>query len=57
MEKEERFIYWKDRGIWLGYLERFPDYWTQGESLEEYMENLRDILQISFRVGRNFQFP
>ena len=43
MEKEEKFVYWKDQGIWLGYMERFPDYWTQGESLEELMENLKDI--------------
>ena len=29
--------------MWLGYLEEFPDYITQGESLDELKENLRDI--------------
>lgn len=27
----------------LGYLEDYPDYMTQGESIEELEENLRDI--------------
>ena len=26
--------------MWLGYLEDFPDYMTQGETLEELQENL-----------------
>ena len=29
--------------MWLGYLEEFPDYWTQGETLEELQENLKDL--------------
>jgi predicted RNase H-like HicB family nuclease len=29
--------------MWLGYLEEYPDYMTQGESFEELKENLRDI--------------
>ena len=29
--------------MWLGYLEEFPDYMTQGESLAELEENLRDL--------------
>lgn len=29
--------------MWLGYLEEFPDYVTQGESLGELKENLRDL--------------
>jgi len=38
-----RFIYWQADDMWLGYLEEYPDYMTQGESLEELKENLRDI--------------
>ncbi len=38
-----RYVYWQDRGMWLGHLEEFPDYMTQGETLEELQENLRDI--------------
>ena len=29
--------------MWLGYLEEFPDYMTQGESIDELQENLKDI--------------
>ena len=29
--------------MWLGYLEEFPDYRTQGLNLEELHENLRDL--------------
>jgi len=29
--------------LWIGYLEEYPDYMTQGETLEELKENLLDI--------------
>jgi len=29
--------------MWLGYLDEYPDYMTQGESIAELEENLRDI--------------
>lgn len=29
--------------MWLGYFEQYPDYLTQGESLTELEENLRDL--------------
>lgn len=38
-----RFVYWQDEEMWLGYLEDYPDYRTQGESFEALQENLRDI--------------
>ena len=38
-----KYIYWQDDDMWLGYLAEYPDYMTQGESLEELKENLRDI--------------
>ena len=39
----QKYIYWQDGDMWLGYLDRYPDYWTQGETQEELRENLRDI--------------
>jgi predicted RNase H-like HicB family nuclease len=42
MEKK-KYIYWKDDDMWLGYLEEYPDYMTQAETIEELQENLRDI--------------
>jgi predicted RNase H-like HicB family nuclease len=42
MEKK-KYIYWQDDHKWIGYLEEFPDYMTQGDSLDELQENLLDI--------------
>ena len=28
-----RYIYWQDEDMWLGYLEEYPDYWAQGETM------------------------
>ena len=28
---------------WLGYLEQYPDYWTQGETLEDLNAHLREL--------------
>jgi predicted RNase H-like HicB family nuclease len=38
-----KYIYWQDEGMWLGYLEEYADYRTQGETREELEENLKDI--------------
>ncbi|WP_318780363.1 type II toxin-antitoxin system HicB family antitoxin [Atlanticothrix silvestris] len=40
---KKKYIYWQDDDMWLGYLEEYPDYWTQGETEEELRENLLDI--------------
>ena len=40
-----RYIYWKDDDFWLGYLEEYPDYMTQGKTLEELVENLKDLFK------------
>lgn len=37
------FTYWQDGDAWIGYLDEFPDYWTQGESLDDLKEHLRDL--------------
>jgi predicted RNase H-like HicB family nuclease len=37
------YVHWQDHGMWLGYFEEFPDYLTQGESLDQLRENLRDL--------------
>ena len=37
------FTYWKDGDYYIGHLNQFPDYETQGLSIEELKENLLDI--------------
>ncbi len=39
----QNYVYWKEDDAWLGYLEEFPDYWTQGETEDELKENLIDL--------------
>lgn len=40
-----RYVYWREGDHWLGYLEEFPDYWTQGESLDDLKDHLRDLYE------------
>jgi len=39
----KKFVYWQEEKMWVGYMEEYPDYMTQGETLEELKENLKDI--------------
>lgn len=38
-----QFVYWEEDGAWLGYLHEYPDYWTQGETLDDLKDHLRDL--------------
>ncbi len=38
-----RYVHWQEDGVWLGYFEEYPDYMTQGQTLDELQENLRDL--------------
>jgi predicted RNase H-like HicB family nuclease len=40
---KKKYVYWQDAEMWLGYLDEYPDYWTQGETELELKENLIDI--------------
>jgi len=41
-----RFTYWQERdGRFLGYLNDYPDHWTQGDNLDDLKEHLRDLFQ------------
>ena len=39
----KKYVHWQENDMWLGYLEEYPDYMTQGATLEELKENLKDI--------------
>jgi predicted RNase H-like HicB family nuclease len=43
--KTMRYVYWQEEEMWMGHLEEYPDYMTQGETLEELQENLKDIYE------------
>ena len=40
-----KFVYYQDGDMWVGWLEEFPDYRTQGTSLDDLKENLKDLYQ------------
>jgi len=40
-----RYVHWQDGDMWLGYLEDYPDYMTQGISLKDLEDHLRDLHQ------------
>lgn len=46
METKMRIVYWKSDRFWLGKLLDHPDIMTQGETLEELEENLRDAYRM-----------
>jgi hypothetical protein len=39
------FTYWQDQEVWLGYLDEYPDYMTQGTSLDDLKEHLLDLFK------------
>ncbi|HSU24893.1 MAG TPA: hypothetical protein VLI65_02820 [Pyrinomonadaceae bacterium] len=39
-----KFTFWQDGEFFIGFLNDFPDYETQGYSKEELVENLKDLL-------------
>jgi predicted RNase H-like HicB family nuclease len=44
--KEMTLIYWKGDHFWLGKLLEHPEIMTQGETLEELEENIRDAYEL-----------
>lgn len=38
-----KIVVWQEGDAWLGYLQDFPDYWTQGETLSDLKDHLKDL--------------
>ncbi len=43
--KTIKYTYWKDERFYLGYLNDYPDYHTQGLSKAELLDNLKELLK------------
>jgi predicted RNase H-like HicB family nuclease len=39
-----KFTSWQDDTFFIGFLNEYPDYQTQGMTKEELIENLKDLL-------------
>lgn len=38
-----KYVHWQEDGGWIGYLQDYPDYWTQGDSLDDLIEHLQGL--------------
>lgn len=57
MEHHFTMVYWKGDHFWLGKLLEHPEIMTQGETLEELEENLKDayLSVVMDDVPENYQ--
>jgi hypothetical protein len=39
----KRFIYYKEAGLFVGWLEKYANYRTQGETMDQLQDNLLDL--------------
>ena len=46
MSVKMTMIYWKGKSFWLGKLKERPEIMSQGETLKELEENLRDAYRM-----------
>jgi len=46
MSKHFTMVYWKGDKFWLGKLLEHPEIMTQGETLEELEENMKDAFRM-----------
>ena len=46
METKLKMIYWKGEKFWIGKLFEHPEIMTQGETLEELEENMKDAYML-----------
>jgi hypothetical protein len=38
-----KFVYWKEDGAFIGHFLDYPDYWTQGATLDDLKAHLLDL--------------
>jgi len=48
--KTMQFTFWQADDFYIGFLNAYPDYQTQGLTKEELIENLKDLL-VDFESG------
>jgi len=41
--KTVKIVFWQEGKSWLGYLQDYPDYWTQGKTQKDLREHLKDL--------------
>lgn len=46
MKTKLKMVYWQDEDFWVGKLLEHPDIMTQGKTLEELEENMKDAYML-----------
>jgi len=46
METKLRMVYWKGEKLWVGKLLEYPDIMTQGKTLKELEENMKEAYML-----------
>jgi predicted RNase H-like HicB family nuclease len=41
--EDVKFVHWEAEGGWIGYIQDYPGYWTQGETLDDLKDHLLDL--------------
>lgn len=41
--QQMKYTWWKDSDYYIGHLNEYPDYETEGKTLEELQANLKDL--------------
>jgi predicted RNase H-like HicB family nuclease len=57
MNRKLTMVYWKGERFWLGKFMEYPEIMTQGETIEELEENLRDayLMMVMEDVPEGYQ--
>jgi predicted RNase H-like HicB family nuclease len=46
METKSKMVYWKGEKFWVGKLLKYPDIMTQGKTLKELEENMKEAYML-----------
>ena len=57
MNSKKTMIYWKSKKFWLGKLLEHPEIMTQGESIKELEENIKEayLLMVMDDIPENYE--
>jgi predicted RNase H-like HicB family nuclease len=57
MHTKIKMVYWKSEKFWLGKILEYPEIMSQGETLEELEDNLKDAYKLMLMddVPSNYQ--
>ena len=43
-----KFVYYQEGNMWVGWLEEYPDYRSQGKTLDELHQNIKEAVSVHY---------